>query len=244
MMARWKVTIEYDGTAFHGWQRQKQGRTVQGELEKAFSTWCNRKIEVTGQGRTDRGVHAEAQTAHLDLDPSCNASSLMAAMRGLLPPDVAVVGAEKVHDDFHARFDALSRCYRYRITTRPSPLRRNTSWILLQQPDPALLYRCAAMLRGEHDFRNFSKQENKEVKNTRCWIYQSEWIRNGDLWEYRVEGNRFLRYMVRRLVGTMICVALGRMELSGFERLLGGKEREEKVVSAPPQGLLLEKVIY
>lgn len=243
-MPRWKFTIEFDGTRFLGWQRQKQGRTVQEELETALSTFCRTQTEVTGQGRTDRGVHAEAQVAHADLPEGIAPGQLLSAMRGLLPADMAVLSAEITDDNFHSRFDAVSRRYRYQIATRPVPLQRKLYWVVLEPFDCELLHQCSELITGEKDFRNFAKEDGDKKMNTRCVITLSEWIKEGGAWIYRIEGDRFLRHMVRRIVGTSHRVASGRMMVHDFRLLLEGEDAVRKGHSAPPEGLILEKVRY
>lgn len=245
-MPRWKLTIEFDGTHFSGWQRQQKGRTVQGELESALSTFYRNEIKVSGQGRTDRGVHAEGQVAHADLPGDMDPDRLLAAMRGLLPEDMAVIDSVTVSDDFHARFNAQSRLYRYQIATRPVPLKRHLHWLLLTPVEENTLHRCAEIIRGQHDFRNFAKEEKptEHVKSTGCTITTSYWQREQDIWIYKIEGNRFLRHMVRRIVGSTIMTATGRMEMDAFRKLLDGKQVQRKGHSAPPDGLILEKVHY
>jgi tRNA pseudouridine38-40 synthase len=245
-MSRWKLTIEFDGTKFSGWQKQINERTVQGVLEKALSTFAGMEIEVMGQGRTDSGVHAEAQIAHTDLPDTIDPNKLIYALYGLLPSDVAVINAEIVKSDFHARFHASSRSYRYQIIERPSPLNRHTHWLLLQELNDQLLHECAKMIRGEHDFVNFSKSDpdKNEFGTTICSILESDWNRTDSGWIYKIEGNRFLRHMVRRIVGSMIQVATGKMEKKKFEQLLNGEQVERKGHSAPAHGLILVNVTY
>ena len=242
---RWKLILEFDGTEFFGWQRQREGRTVQGELERALSTFVGYPVKVTGQGRTDRGVHAERQVVHADIADAVGKRRLLAAMRGLLPPDMAVIDAVKQDETFHARFSARSRIYRYRLVSRPSPLNRRMCWVVLQPPDPDLLFSCAALIRGTHDFTNFTRLTDSGPKHCLCTIARSEWIRDGVYWNYTIEGNRFLRHMVRRLVGSMVHVALGKMSIDQFSVLMEGSASvESKGYSAPPEGLVLADVIY
>lgn len=243
-MPRWRFTIAYDGTKFLGWQRQNRGRTVQGELERSLSTFCRIPIEVTGQGRTDRGVHAESQVAHADLPDDITASRLLSAMRGLLPWDMAVICAEITDDDFHARFDAISRRYKYQIAILPVPLLRQLHWFNPEPFDHELLHKCAELIIGEFDFRNFARLAGEKNRDTSCVITHSEWVKNEQAWIYRIEGNRFLRHMVRRIVGTSHRVATGRLKIHDFKLLLEEKDVARKGHAAPPEGLILEKVTY
>lgn len=243
-MARWKFILEYDGTKFRGWQKQRHGRTVQNELNNALTTFCQQEIKVMGQGRTDSGVHAEGQVAHADLPDNTPVERLLPAMRGLLPCDMAMVHAERVSDTFHARFDAKSRRYRYQIARRPMPLKRHLCWIYLQEIDPKILHKCASLILGEHDFRNYSRQDKNEQQNTVCTITTSKWSVDGKLLIYEIEGNRFIRHLVRRLVGTMQQVAAGKLTVDHFNHLLTAKDVSKKGHAAPPEGLILEKVYY
>ncbi|MEX2351265.1 MAG: tRNA pseudouridine(38-40) synthase TruA [Balneolaceae bacterium] len=244
-MGRFKLTIEYDGTDFLGWQRQPEGRTVQGELERALQTWCRATVGVVGQGRTDRGVHARGQVAHVDLPEEADPKRLIPAMNGLLPKDMAILEALPVPPGFHARFDALSRRYSYRISLRPAPLIRNRSWFPGQRPNRILLDQCAAFVAGEHDFSLFARLDAGDERSTVCRITRSEWLDYGEQLHYTIEGDRFLRHMVRRLVGSMVRVAMEECSRDEFEQLLSvSAEVTRKGYSAPPQGLLLEEVTY
>jgi tRNA pseudouridine38-40 synthase len=241
---RYKLTFEYDGTLFSGWQIQPEARTVEGVIEQAFSKLYQQEIDIVGQGRTDAGVHALAQTAHVDLPDNYSKSRILHAMKGLLPDDVALKSIQKTDSDFHARFDAVSRVYQYRVSTRPSPLQRHVTWSAAGRLDPGVLSECSGLIMGEHDFCNFCIPPEEDQMTTICTILKSSWETEGDLYIYSIEGNRFLRHLVRRLVGTMVQVAAGRLELSEFESLLHGKERVQKGHSAPSHGLILTQVRY
>ena len=243
-MPRCKLTIRYDGTGYAGWQNQPDASTVQNEVEKALSRLFQEKIKIYGQGRTDAGVHAVGQVAHTDLPEVRDAGKILHALRGILPADVAVIELEEVLDNFHARFDAVSRQYRYQVSTLQNPLKRNFSWFVSNSLNPELLHTCAALIKGTHDFVNFSKTENREFGTTICTIEHSEWLIKDEELVYRIWGNRFLRHLVRRLVGSMITVASGRLEISKFEEMLKAPEMEIKGFSAPAKGLILEKVFY
>lgn len=245
MKQRWKLTLEYDGSDFLGWQKQPDGRTVQQLLQEGLSSLCNEEIVVYGQGRTDRGVHARGQVAHADLPARFSADRLRDAMHGLLPEDLALVGAEPVHKEFHARFDALSRCYSYHLIGRRTPLCRRYCWEYTRRFSPEVLQECASILEGEHNFRSFCRVEPGSDTNTMCTVVESCWRRDGEFQVYHIRGNRFLRHMVRRLVGSMVLVATGRLDRSDFEALLSGEEPNgRKGFSAPPRGLFLDAVSY
>lgn len=241
---RYKLILEYDGTNFNGWQNQPEGRTVQGVMEEALSTFYQKNILIVGQGRTDAGVHARGQVAHTDLPSLYNTNRIYRAMSGLLPKDVALLQAEEVHVEFHARFDAISRTYQYQVLERTSPLLRNYSWSVFKPLSVERLHTCADMILGEHDFINFCIPPDKEEISTICEIIQSSWKKEGDLLTYQIEGNRFLRHLVRRLVGSMIQVADGTLQISDFQYLLSGESTDRKGHSAPAKGLTLLQVKY
>jgi len=243
-MQRYLLTFEFDGTDFNGWQKQPDGRTVEGEIEKAFSQLYQQEINIIGQGRTDSGVHAKAQTAHVDLPDKFSTDRVIYAMRGLMPQDVALTDIKTVQADFHARFDASGRSYQYRISLGPATLRRNTVWVNHSEPDMEQLQNCAEKVMGEHDFVNFCIPNNEEFGTTLCSISRSEWFKKNGLLIYEIEGDRFLRHMVRRLVGSMMQVATGKLTMPEFEKYLNGPETDKKAHAAPPSGLILLKVHY
>jgi tRNA pseudouridine38-40 synthase len=241
---RWKLTFQFDGSNFKGWQRQPDERTVEGVIEEAFSTLFQADIDLIGQGRTDAGVHALAQTAHADLPDRYSADRILHAMKGLLPEDVALMSAEPVHADFHARFDAVSRAYKYQISTKPIPLNRQHYWFYDFTPDAGILHECSALIDGEHDFINFCIPSEAEFGTTICTINESRWEVHSDRFYYHIEGNRFLRHMVRRLVGSMINCAQNKLNINDFQKLISGNTVKKKGHAAPAKGLILKKVNY
>lgn len=244
MNQRYKLLIEYDGTHFSGWQKQPDRRTVEGVIEKAFSTLYQLDIDVIGQGRTDAGVHALHQVAHVDLPETYNERRIIHAMRGLLPEDVTIFGVEKTHSEFHSRFDAISRKYIYRVSNRPIPLDRHKIWYNYVDCDIDLLNECASLLNGDHNFLHFCIPNEDPKLTTRCIITESIWRRDGGILTYSIVGNRFLRQMVRRLVGTMVQVSAGREELRNFEEMLNKPKSIIPAFTAPTRGLTLESVEY
>lgn len=246
MINRYKLIFEYDGTDFNGWQKQPSGRTVEGEIEKAFGKLFQQDVDIIGQGRTDAGVHAEAQVAHVDLPQSFSPDKIMHAMKGLLPDDIALQSISIAADDFHSRFEATGRQYHYNVSLGKSPLNRRRSWEISNsnQPDIVLLQKIAAQIEGIHNFVNFCVPSNDGFQTTICNINESKWVIEGKRLVYIIEGNRFLRHMVRRLAGSMILVATGRTEIEYFKSLLEGKEKKMKAFSAPARGLILKFVLY
>lgn len=243
---RYKFTIEYDGTDFHGWQRQPDVRSVEEEVESALTKLYQQPIDVTGQGRTDTGVHARAQIAHADLPDRYSADRIRYALKGLLPADIVVHTVENCPDNFHARFDAAARSYSYHICTKPSAIYRKYQWYCFLNPEPDVLKVCSDKIRGTRNFINFCIPAENEKQTTLCTVSESRWVcsDNGESLIYRITANRFLRHMVRRLVGSMIQTAAGKMSMDQFDALLQEKEKVQKAYTAPANGLFLESVHY
>ena len=239
------MTIQYDGTNLHGWQVQKNGRTVQGELQDALQKiFKNQKINLIGSGRTDSGVHALGQIANIKLDTDMENESLLNAVNGNLNDnDITITNVDKVNSDFHSRFSALKREYIYKISTEYSPIERDYYWTIQEEIDIQKLHDCAELIVGEHDFTQLSKK-NDEIDNKICNIYLSEWDIFENKIHYKIIANRFLHHMVRYLVGTMIEVSKNRsFTTNDFDLMLQGKDREQ-IFRAPSKGLYLKKIYY
>lgn len=242
-MPRYKILIEYDGTEYNGWQRQPKGRTVEAEIEAALAQILRRPVDIIGQGRTDSGVHAEGQAAHFDFPEELDRDRLLHGLLGVLPRDVTVWNMEEVEDDFHARFHATGRQYRFQIVTRRSPLLERHAEMILEDLDLKVMDHCARVILGTHDFESFTKS-NSEQENTRCTVRFSEFTRQDHKITYRIKANRFLRHMVRRLVGTITQVGQGQRTVDNFEFLLHNPSKEESGHGAAAKGLILEAVEY
>lgn len=240
---RYKLTIEYNGSGFSGWQIQPDARTVEGELEKAFSKILQRDVDLIGQGRTDAGVHARGQVAHVDIENVSDTQKLIFGVNGLAGREVYIHKIEEVDPEFHARFDATSREYAYTILKKPFPLQDDLGWSQTAVLDSSKLYECAALLKGEFDFSGFSKF-NEENFTTLCTIHKSTFEEFDDKWVYRISANRFLRNMVRRITGTIVEVAKGKLTVSEFSELLKNPDADVKSFTAPAKALVLEKVFY
>jgi tRNA pseudouridine38-40 synthase len=244
---RLKLTLHYDGGGFFGWQMQPGQRTVQGEVESVLSRIFDAPTRVAAAGRTDRGVHATGQVISLDTPPRWTPARVQKAANALLPPDVWIERAESAPPRFHARFDAISRSYLYRLGTTSisrSPFRARWCWPLRHAVQPALLHACARQLPGDHSFRSFAKV-GQEHRGDRCIVQSAEWREeDADRMEFRITANRFLHHMVRYLVGSMVEIAAGLRAASDFALLLAVTEGVGTSPPAPAQGLFLTGVGY
>jgi tRNA pseudouridine38-40 synthase len=238
-----KLTLEYDGTNYVGWQRQDNGISIQGEIEKILQQILQVQVSVIGAGRTDSGVHARGQTANFKTTSEMPIDKMLAALNGLLPEDIAVLHVEEVALDFHARYSAKERTYSYRIISKPSPLLRNYSWHCPYPVEISQMESIAQMILGEHDFTSFCKSE-AEVNHHRCTVKESYWRRSNEVLEYWICADRFLHGMVRALVGTMVNVGRGYTTVEKFKQILERKNRSEAGMAAPAKGLVLERVMY
>jgi tRNA pseudouridine38-40 synthase len=243
---RIKLTLQYDGAAFFGWQAQPAARTVQGDLEAALSRLTNRQTGVIAAGRTDRGVHATGQVASALVPPKWTPEEMMRALNAILPPDIWISSAEEVPQDFHARYDAVARSYFYRIGTvreAMSPFHRRWCWPMRDDLDLARLNHAAHMFLGEHSFLAFAKSGQPE-RGEMCTVTKAQWGRWSCGVQFDVTANRFLHHMVRYMVGTMVDVALQRRPASDIDRLLHDRGSLDTSPPAPAEGLFLSHVEY
>jgi tRNA pseudouridine38-40 synthase len=253
---RYFITFSYDGTNYHGWQIQPNGVSVQEKLQGALSTLLRKEIVVTGAGRTDAGVHARMMVAHFETfldEPSGKAErnikhetlkDLVYKLNRLLPQDIAVQKVEPVSDDMHARFSATSRTYHYYIHTKKDPFLRAYSCELHYPLDFEKMNEAGRILTTYEDFGAFCKSHS-DVKTTLCKVTRAEWIQTGETtWYFEITANRFLRNMVRAVVGTMIDVGRGKLSLEDFRKVIEGKQRSDAGESMPGNALFLEDIKY
>ena len=239
---RYFVELSYDGNPFVGWQRQPAGDSVQSCLEDALSILFRKPLSIVGAGRTDAGVHAHQLFAHVDLDEHVD-QDLTFRLNKLLPKEIAVRNVIAVTQDAHARFDAVSRIYRYHITTQKNPFLQKRSYQFAKPLDLDLMNQAAKILIDHKNFKCFSKSKT-DVKTYVCDIQQVHWQQNGSELVFFIQANRFLRNMVRAIVGTLIEVGLRKISISDFEAILASRDRSQAGYSVPAHGLYLEKVNY
>jgi tRNA pseudouridine38-40 synthase len=241
-----KLTVSYDGTTFVGWQRQASGTSIQELLESVFALLDGQPVAVFGAGRTDAGVHAVAQVAHVSLQRDIDPATVVRALNSHLPPDVRVRDAVEVPATFHARFDATAKCYRYRIWNQPvlSPFERTYTWHI---PGPILdvdaMATAAARLEGRHDFAAF-QTAGAQTHTTERVMFSSRITAERPLITYDVRGDGFLRHMVRSIVGTLVEVGRGRYPPEWITEVLMSKDRARGGRTAPSAGLFLVGVEY
>jgi tRNA pseudouridine38-40 synthase len=244
-VARYQVLLAYDGTGLFGSQRQVTARTVQSELEKALHRlgWQGKSVLLAG--RTDSGVHASGQVAVFDLHWDHSDGALLRALNSNLPQEMAVSAAKVVSDNFHPRFDAIARRYRYKLYCQPlrDPLRDRYYWRQWPTPDSIALQAAAQLLLGTHDFIAFGTPPRPESSSVRT-VMKAEWHNLGDEWFFEVQADAFLYHMVRRLVFVQMAVGLGKFPVQGIADMLQGTARVVPVGLAPPNGLTLIEVTY
>lgn len=238
-----KLIVEYDGTNYVGWQRQENGKSIQGEIESVLNQVLREKVNVIGAGRTDAGVHARGQVSNFRTESKLDISEIKGGLNGLLPEDIVIHSVEEVTLDFHARYSAKERQYSYLITKAPSALIRNYSWLVKFPLDVELMQQATGTLIGKHDFESFCKA-NSDVDNYYCTATSASWHQEGSLLIFMINADHFLHGMVRALVGTIVDVSRGYTAFDDFLKILEKKNRAEAGMSAPAKGLVLEKVIY
>lgn len=254
-MTRWKITIEYEGTNYSGWQRQDNVPSIQEEIQKAIYKFCQQKILVTGASRTDSGVHAYAQVAHFDLDYGdrpLNGFDLMKALNAhLRPQPISIIHAKEVDEAFHARFSAHEKLYTYRIINRNSflTLEQKRAWLVMNDLDVEAMKEASSILVGEHDFNSFraaecqAKSSIRSIDDIRLEVNNIGTVGGREILMH-VEGQAFLHHMVRNIMGTLVMVGQGKLNKQDVADILDAKDRAAAGVTAPPDGLYLVKIDY
>lgn len=246
-MPRIKITIEYEGSGYCGWQLQKNGKTIQGEIEHALKVIYKDRIAVTGSGRTDAGVHARNQVAHFDIpefaDTKNELFKLKKSINGIIEKDIVLKRLELCRPEFHARYDAKSRKYRYYISKTPTSVNRNFSWHISYPLNFTLMQKAAQDISKISDFDSFCKTGSSN-KTTFCSVRKSKWFYQSDMWVYEIEANRFLYGMVRAIVGTTTALGQGKIKYNEFLKIIKPGGKEAITFLAPAQGLFLEKIKY
>ena len=240
---RWLMEIAFKGTAYHGWQKQHNAHSVQTELERKLTLLLGGPVETVGCGRTDTGVHAKQFFLHFDCEKKFEPANLIHKLNQTLPKDIAVHRIKKVKDGFNARFDAKYREYDYCISIKPDPFSLDFAWQFSKQLDMDAMNSAAKILFEYEDFECFSKNRT-QVKTYRCSIMKAQWKKKKGQLVFTIRADRFLRNMVRAIVGTMVEIGLGRLDEEGFRKIIESKSRSKAGQSVPAQGLSLVKVGY
>jgi tRNA pseudouridine38-40 synthase len=244
-MKRYRALIEYDGRNYFGFQRQREGfPTIQGELESVLSSLVRRPVSVTGAGRTDSGVHALGQVVSFTIEWRHEPDALARALNANLPRDIAALSVVETSSEFHPRYDAQRRAYKYLVYTAPvrSPLRRLRSWHVSRALDVEAMNRAASFLPGVHDFATFGLPPQGE--NTVREVFHAGWQEKGECLEFSIEATAFLYRMVRSLVGSLVAVGTCSWQVCDFEAAFAACDRNRSAAAAPPQGLYLASITY
>lgn len=240
---RYFIQLAYDGSAYSGWQIQQNAISVQETLQKALSTLCKEEVLLVGSGRTDTGVHATRQIAHFDIDSVLSAEDLVHKLNSFLPSDLAVHDIYPVKEEAHARFSAISRSYEYHIHQEKNPFLRERSYFFNPKLNLELMNKAAAVLMEYDDFESFSRVKT-EVYTFQCKITRAAWEKKANQLIFHVTANRFLRGMVRALVGTLLEIGQERMSIQQLREIIESKDRRKAGRAVPPQGLYLTTISY
>ncbi len=238
---RYFIYLSYDGTNYHGWQIQPNADSIQARLSHSLSLLMEHDVEVIGAGRTDTGVHASMMVAHFDAGTI--RPDLASKLNRMLPPDIVIHRVIPVRDDAHARFSATSRTYQYHVITRRNPFLRHYTYHFTQPLDFDLMNKAASRLFDYTDFTSFSKLHT-DVKTNNCRIMYAQWEHNGDEWVFTIRADRFLRNMVRAIVGTLLDVGRGAISIDDFCRIIERKDRQAAGASVPGNALFLTDIQY
>ncbi|MFD1063960.1 tRNA pseudouridine(38-40) synthase TruA [Winogradskyella litorisediminis] len=240
---RYFIQLSYNGSAYHGWQIQPNAITVQGTLNDAISKLLNTEINITGAGRTDTGVHASQMFAHFDVEDIIDTENLTFRLNAFLPNDIAIQSIFKVKDDAHVRFHAIKRSYDYKISLKKDVFNFNYTYYIHQDLNIENMNKAAKILLEYDDFQCFSKS-NTDVKTYICKIEYAHWKLENNILTFTISADRFLRNMVRAIVGTCVNVGLGKLKPDDMHKIIASKDRGEAGFSVPAKGLYLTEVLY
>lgn len=242
-MRNFKMLIEYEGTRYSGWQKQENSSSIQEEIEKVLEEILREKVHVVGAGRTDAGVHARGQVAHVLTGTDKSTYEIKGGLNGLLPDDIVILDIEETDLNFHARYSAKEREYSYLITQKPTAIFRNFCWYVKYDLDVNMLVKMADVIKLKNNFKSFCKTGSM-TENYQCTINESKWIFDFPFLRYRICANRFLYGMVRALVGTMVDVSRGYLSYDEFLDIFEKNNRSDAGLNAPAKGLVLESIKY
>lgn len=240
---RYFLELAYNGKAYHGWQYQPDAISVQETLERALYTILQAETPVTGAGRTDTGVHATRYYVHFDTERIVDKENFIYKLNSVLPADIAVYKVFEVHDEAHARFDALSRSYKYQLIQKKDPFLHESAYFLKNPLDVDAMNRAAGLLKNYKDFKCFSKSKT-DVKTYNCEVMEAFWEVREDRLVFHITADRFLRNMVRAVVGTLLEIGLGKMQVEDMHRIIESRDRQKAGTSVPAKGLFLTGIEY
>jgi len=240
---RFFFEISYNGTNYHGWQNQLNAIGVQQIVEHALSKLLREKVEIVGSGRTDTGVHCKQQFFHVDTEKEFSKETFLIRLNSFLPKDITIADIRSVKPQAHARYDARERTYEYKITRVKDSFLDGFAFYFFRSLDIQTMNKAATLLVGMHDFQCFSKVKT-DVNHFDCDIKRAQWNQKGDLLVFTIVANRFLRGMVRAIVGTLLDVGTGKISVQDFERIIQSKDRKRAGMNVPPEGLYLMSVKY
>jgi tRNA pseudouridine38-40 synthase len=246
MVKNFKMIIEYDGTDYHGWQRQKQDRTIQGKIEQAILLMTAKQVRLYASGRTDAGVHACGQTANFCCETELTPEAIQKGLNSILPSDIVIQDCRSIHESFHARYDARSKIYHYKILNRslPAAIGRQYALFVRRKLDTAAMRQAITHILGSHDFKAFEGTGSPRSHTIRNVMAADLTEKADGRLTFKIEADGFLRFMVRNIVGTLLDVGLGKISTEEFKEILESRDRSRAGATAPSHGLFLMEVKY